>query len=234
MKRRAHRCPTCLIPQAFCICRVMPPENLATRVTVVVHYADIERTTNTGKWAPVVLTNSEVLIRGRRETPLDMSRAIRPEFHNLLLFPANDSQPLSPEYLAKLTQPVNLIVPDGNWNQAGKMVKREAQMTALSHVHLKIDKPTRYRLRTAAHKHWISTFEAISRALGVVEGPALQARLEYFFDVAVERVLYLKGQIERDQVTGGISQEMVHQYHVDNGDLPFIQAHKPREPDPAG
>ncbi|MDX2475662.1 MAG: tRNA-uridine aminocarboxypropyltransferase [Candidatus Krumholzibacteria bacterium] len=233
MKRRAARCPACLIPQAFCICQVAAPEELATRVTVVVHYADIDRTTNTGKWAPVALTNSEVLIRGRRESPLDMSRAIQPDCHNLLLFPSKDSQQLSPDYVAALTKPVNLIVPDGNWNQAGKMVKREAQMAALPHVHLKIDKPTRYRLRTAAHQHWISTFEAISRALGVLENPALQARLEYFFDVAVERVLYLKGQIERDEVTGGISQEMVHQYHMDNGDQPYIQAHKPQDPDSA-
>jgi len=224
MKRRAHRCPQCLLPQAYCVCQAMPVENFKTRVTVVIHYSDITRTTNTGKWAPVVLANSEVLIRGRKEQPLDMSQAIQPKYHNVLLFPSADSEELNPNYLDPIKQPLNIIVPDGNWNQATKMVKREQQLVDLPHVHLKIDKPTRYRLRTAAHDHWISTFEAISRALGVVENTDLQQRLEYFFDVAVERVLFLKGQIDRQDVTGGITQEMIHQYHMDNNDTTYIES----------
>ena len=158
-----------------------------------------------------------------------MSRAIQPDYHNLLLFPSRDSSELNAKSLETIQKPINLIVPDGNWNQATKMVKREQKMIDLPHVHLKIDKPTRYRLRTAAHDHWISTFEAISRALGVVENSALQKRMEHFFDVAVERVLFLKGQIEREDVTGGISQEIIHQYHMENDDLSYIEALKKRE-----
>ncbi len=228
MRKRAQRCPQCLIPQAFCVCQVAPVEHLRTRITVVIHYSDITRTTNTGKWAPVVLANSEILIRGQKETPLDMSRAIQPDYHNLLLFPSQDSLQLNPGYLESIRKPINIIVPDGNWNQATKMVKREKHLVDLPQVHLNIDQPSRYRLRTAAYDHWISTFEAISRALGVVENLNLQKRLEYFFDVAVERVLFLKGQINREDVTGGISQQMIHQYHLQNNDLAYIKALKKR------
>lgn len=224
MKRRAQRCPACLLPQAFCVCQVTPVEHLKTRITVVIHYSDMTRTTNTGKWAPVVLSNSEVLIRGQKESPLDMNQAIQAGYHNLLLFPSPQSTILTPQLLDSIQEPVNIIVPDGNWNQATKMVKREEQMAALPHVHLDIIKPSRYRLRKAAHEHWISTFEAISRALGIVENADLQKRLEFFFDVAVERVLYLKGQMDRSEVTGGISQEMIHQYHTQNQDLSFLEA----------
>lgn len=224
MRRRATRCPACLLPQAFCVCQVTPVEHLDTRITVVIHYSDISRTTNTGKWAPVVLSNSAVFIRGQKESPLDMNQAIKSGYHNVLLFPSPQSTVLTPSLLESIQEPVNIIVPDGNWNQATKMVKREKQMAALPHVHLNIDKPTRYRLRTAAHAHWISTFEAITRALGIVENAELQKRLEYFFDVAVERVLFLKGQMDRSEVTGGISQKMIHQYHTENKDLPFLEA----------
>jgi DTW domain-containing protein len=231
LKRRAERCPVCQIPQAYCVCQVIPVESSRTRVTVVIHFSDITRTSNTGKWAPIVLANSEILVRGRKESPLDVRCAIKEDHHNLLLFPSADSQELNSAYMDTIGEPVNLIVPDGNWNQAGKMVKREKLLAALPHVHLNIDKPTRYRLRTAAHDHWISTFEAISRALGVVEDKGLQQRLEYFFDVAVERVLFLKGQIERQNVTGGISQEMIHQYHMDNNDSPYMESVKKRKKD---
>jgi len=231
VKRRADRCPACLIPPAYCVCQTVPIEHLNTSITVVVHYSDITRTSNTGKLAPVVLSNSEILIRGRKEAPLDMQRAIKPDCHNLLLFPSAGSMELNPAYLESITKPINLIVPDGNWNQATKMVKREKQLAALPHVHLNINKPTRYRLRKAAHEHWISTFEAISRALGIVENAEVQQRLEYFFDLAVERVLFLKGQIDRKDVTGGISQEMIHQYHMDNNDLAYIESVKKRKSD---
>ncbi len=231
MRRRAERCPACLIPKAYCVCRVTPVEHLKTRITVVIHFSDITRTTNTGKWTPVVLSNCEVLIRGQKESPLDMSRAIQTGYHNLLLFPSPDSRELNPAFLESIRKPINLIVPDGNWNQASKMVRREKQLIALPHVHLNIDKPSRYRLRTAAHDHWISTFEAISRALGVVENHDLQKRMEYFFDVAVDRVLFLKGQIDRKKVTGGISREMIHQHHMENNDLDYIEALKKKGPD---
>ena len=228
MKKTATKCPDCLIPIAFCVCQVCPPEHLDTRVSVVIHFSDFVRTTNTGKWVPLVLSNSEVLIRGRQEAPLDMSQAVLPTYHNLLLFPSPDSVELNSLFVDSISRPINLIVPDGNWNQATKMVKREEQMVALQHVHLKIDKPTRYRLRTAAHEHWIATFEAISRALGIVENPELQKRLEYFFDVAVERMLYLKGKLERDEVTGGISQEMIHRHHLVNNDSAYVEAMRKR------
>lgn len=224
MRRRAKRCPQCLIPEAFCVCSLVPPETTRTQVSVVIHYSDVERTTNTGKWVPVALAQGKALIRGRKEEPLDITEALHPDCHNLMLFPSADSQPLTPEFVSNIALPINLIVPDGNWNQAVKMEKREPKLDQVPRVHLLGGQPSRYRLRTAAHPEWVSTFEAVARALGVIENPDIQKRLEYFFDVAVERVLFLKGELPREQVTGGISKEMIHKYHTDNNDQAYIDA----------
>ncbi len=218
------------MPRAFCVCGVVTRETVASRVTVVIHFTDANRTTNTGKWVPLVLSNSEVLVRGKKGQPLDITRALQPDHQNLLLFPAADSVPLTADSFSSLEQPVNLIVPDGNWNQAGKMVRREKKLGHLPRVHLDIDKPSRYRLRTAVREHWISTFEAIARSLGLLESRELQQRMEYFFEVAVERLLYLKGRLPQAEVTGGITPEMIRRYHIDNGDQSFINAlNKSRE-----
>ncbi len=227
MRRRARTCNGCLMPQAFCVCRVMEKETVATRITVVVHFSDVTRKTNTGKLIPTVLTNSEVLVRGTREAPLDITRALQPRHHNVLLFPSADSLAMTPAYLESIEKPLNLIVPDGNWNQAGKMEKREKKLAHLQRVHLEIGKPSSYRLRTAAHANWISTFEAVARSLGIVESPALQKKLEYFFHVFVERLLYLKGRIPGDEVTGGISREMIRRFHTENNDWSYINSHNP-------
>jgi len=224
MRSRAQRCPNCLIPPAFCVCQVAALETVSTRVTVVIHFSDAVRMTNTGKMVPIVLANSEVLIRGEKQAPLDISRAILPDHDNILLYPSPASEPLTPAYLSTIRRPINLIVPDGNWNQAGKMVRREKLLHAIPHVHLPRGKPSRYRLRTAAHDNWLATFEAVARALGTIENAELQARLEYFFDVLVERILFLKGKLPPDQVTGGITRQMIRQYHTDNDDRAFLAA----------
>jgi DTW domain-containing protein len=224
MRRRAHTCNDCLMPRAFCVCRVMEKETVCTRITVVVHYSDVTRKSNTGRLIPLVMTNSEVLVRGTKGEPLDITRAVQPEHHNLVLFPSAESRPLNADYLKSIEQPINLIVPDGNWNQAGKMEKREKLLACIPRVHLEISKPSSYRLRTAAHENWISTFEAVARSLGLVENCDLQKKMEYFFDVFVERLLYLKGRIPGQDVTGGITPEMIHQFHTENNDHSFIKS----------
>lgn len=229
MRKRARLCSGCLMPQAFCVCRVMKKETVPTRVTVIIHFSDANRKSNTGKLIPTVLANSEVLIRGTRGAPLDITRAVQPDYHNLLLFPSSNSVPLDAEYLDGIDQPLNLIVPDGNWNQAGKMEKREEKIAHLPRVHLPAGKPSTYRLRTAAHENWVSTFEAIARSLGIVESLELQDKLEYFFDVFVERMLYLKGKLPRQDVTGGISDEMISRFHTENNDHTFINSTRPAE-----
>jgi len=191
---------------------------------VVVHYSDVTRKSNTGRLIPSVLNNSQVLVRGTRLAPLDITRALHEDHHNVVLYPSADSIPLTTDFLNTTRLPLNLIVPDGNWNQAGKMEKREKKLAHLQRVHLEIDKPSRYRLRTAANENWISTFEAIARSLGLVESAALQEKLEHFFDVFVERLLYLKGAIPVDEVTGGITREMLDQFHTENNDHSYINS----------
>lgn len=221
-RARAIRCEKCLIPRAFCVCNIIKQIDLANRVTVVIHQSDATRTTNTGKLIPVALSNSEVLVRGVKDARLDITRAIQPDYHNLVLFPSEDSELLTPEYLAKIDQPINLIVPDGSWNQAAKMMKREKQLKDIPRIHLDITKPSRYRLRTAAYPHWISTFEAIARTLGVMEGAEVQTQMEYLFEITVERLLFLRGEMKQSDVTGGVTLEMNYQYHKDNNDLDMI------------
>jgi DTW domain-containing protein YfiP len=102
--------------------------------------------------------------------------------------------------------PVTLVVPDGNWRQATRAVRRSPGMAALPRVTLPEGPPSRYRLRSHPDPQRISTFEAVARALGILEpdGPALQAHLEAAFDRFVERSLFTRGQLAPQDVTGGI------------------------------
>jgi DTW domain-containing protein YfiP len=61
-----------------------------------------------------------------------------------------------------------------------------------------------YRLRHHPDPRFVATFEAVARALGILEGPAVQADLERVFQVVVERMLWSRGRLATERVTGGI------------------------------
>src|SRR5207253_8194346 len=119
MSRRnnaASRCLRCRMRSSLCVCALMPRIETRTRIVLLIHRAEDRKPTNTGRLATECLVNSEVIVRGNRETesaPLPIAEGTQP----VLLYPAEDAVPL-PEL--RFDRPVTLIVPDGNWRQASK------------------------------------------------------------------------------------------------------------------
>jgi DTW domain-containing protein YfiP len=98
-----------------------------------------------------------------------------------------------------------LVVPDGSWRQARKAVGREPGLQGLRRVKLPAGgPPSEYRLRVEPNEHSVCTFEAIARALGVLEGRETQDQLEALFRVSVGRTLWSRGMIKAEEVPGGI------------------------------
>jgi DTW domain-containing protein YfiP len=187
------RCPRCRLHLDLCVCALSPALDLQTKVVVIMHYAEERRKSNSGRLAGLVLRNSEVHVRGRRDRPAPPSS---PDLYpnRLLLFPGPTSQELNEELLSRLPRPLTLLAADGNWNQASHMVKREPLMKEALRVHLPAGDLTRYRLRRAQQEeHRICTFEALSRALGIIEGINIQLAMERFFDEWVSRSLRMRG-----------------------------------------
>ncbi|MEO5668738.1 MAG: tRNA-uridine aminocarboxypropyltransferase [Bdellovibrionota bacterium] len=187
------RCDICRMRQEICIC----PEIAAfkrrwqprTRVTVLMHHREENLTTNTAHLASLLLPCCEIHLRGEIGKSIDPSLILKSGESPLLLYPSQDAIVLTPELVAALPHPVTLIVPDGSWRQASKVAKREAFLKDVPKVVLSPDAPSRYRLRREPKEEGLGTFEAIARAVGVVEGRALRAELEKVFEEMVERTL---------------------------------------------
>jgi DTW domain-containing protein YfiP len=188
------RCPQCRLHLDLCICGVAPFFDLSTKAVVIMHYAEERRKSNSGRLAGLVLKNSEIFLRGLRDGPAAPEPSEK--YPNpLVLFPGAGSQELNAGFLKTIPRPVTLILADGNWNQAGHMVKREHLMKEAIKVHLPPGAPTRYRLRNAQEAEGrICTFEALSRGLGIIEGPEVEQRLSEFFYLWVSRSLKMRGQ----------------------------------------
>lgn len=188
------RCPQCALHLELCLCDAVEPLTLATRVVVVCHQAELHKSTNTGRLVPLTLANGEVRVRGRKHERLETADLLAPGRAPLLLYPTRDARDLR-EAVADEPRPVTLIVPDGTWRQARKVTTREPDLAQVPRVRLPPGPPSRYRLRSHPDPRHVSTFEAVARALGILEGSEVQDRLEAVFERMVRRTLWTRGKL---------------------------------------
>ena len=190
--KRSERCPRCRMHVPHCICRSIPRYDLDTRLVLVMHHREYIKTTATGPLALEALSNSELRIHGHKERPLDFSDLDVPDRRTLLLYPGDDVPVLSRSFLED-NRPVTLVVPDGNWRQASRMGRRLPGLGHAEMVRLPEGPLTRWGVRREAHPHGLATFEAIARALGIIESPVVQAGMEDIFRLMVETTLRSRG-----------------------------------------
>ena len=187
---------------------MIPQLALQTRVIILMHTCEEVLTTNTARLAAKALTNSEVRIHSRRDERMSFVGLVQPGRTSLLLYPSPLSVELTPEFASRLSEPVNLIVPDANWRQTTKFVRREPGLVGIPHVRLPPGPLSEYRLRTQRSVQNLCTLEAIARAIGILESREAQASLETLLRVLVERTLWSRGLLSAKRcTTAGIPPE---------------------------
>jgi len=193
-KKPGERCDHCGIHPDYCICAESPNLDLPTRVVIFMHCREKSLSTNTARLARRALKGCEIRIRGEQDRPTDGSNLIEPGRRTVVLFPSEEARVLDAAWLAENPGPYTLIVPDGNWRQASKCVRREPDIAELPRIKLPPGPLSEYKLRTEPTPESVCTYEAIARALGVIEGRDVQERLEVFFRAKVELTLRTRGR----------------------------------------
>ncbi len=191
--KRSERCPRCRLHIHLCICSTTPRLDLATRLILVMHRREWAKPTATGPLALAVLPNSELRLQGYREQPLDFRDLDTGERRTLLLYPGEGVQVLNRSFLSGDPRPVNLVVPDGNWRQAARMGRRLPGLEHAEMVRLPEGAKTAWGIRRECHPEGLATFEAIARALGIIESADVQERMEEVFSLMVARTLQARG-----------------------------------------
>ena len=174
-----------------CCCDLTAPIALRTKLAVLVHRVEAFKTTNTGRLAALALGASY-----DRWGERDGSQPELPEGPLLLLFPSDDSRPLAP---SDAERGATLVVPDGNWPQARKIAKRvlaaaPERVTCVRIVH---ESASGYLLRHTTRAGAVSTIESVACALGVLEGPELEAKVLAMFHAFVARHSSFSGVAQR-------------------------------------
>jgi DTW domain-containing protein YfiP len=165
-----------------CVCVLAPRLHTRTHLLVILHAAEAKKPTNTGRLAALCMDNSQVLVRGRQNEPIDL--AFLAGRNAVVLCPDESATVVEPS-----ADPVTLIVPDGSWRQASKMPRREPMLRDLPRIRLPALTSPAPELRRETKANGLATFVAIAHALGIIEDPAIERTLLTFYDVVAERIL---------------------------------------------
>lgn len=176
------RCERCLRPESHCLCALIPHLDSRTRVLVLQHPGEVHHALNTGRLAALGLNNAQLVVGEVFENLHELLNP--PGYQARLLFPGDHAQPLvmqGPDAL-----PMLLVVPDGTWRKARKLLHLNPLLAALPRVTLAHVPESRYRLRKAPGPDALSTLEAITHALQTLEAPTSFAPLMAPFEALIE------------------------------------------------
>ncbi|TSD75881.1 DTW domain-containing protein [Pseudomonas sp. KBS0710] len=184
------QCPRCLRPVTHCLCALIPSLDSRTRILLLQHPSEVNHALNTARLAALGLNNAQLVVG---EVFDNLATLLSPPGYKArLLFPADDARPLhayTPD-----DHPLLLVVPDGTWRKARKLLHLNPLLAALPRVTLEGDSVSRYRLRKAPGPGALSTVEAIVQALQVLEAPASFDALLGPFDALIEGQIAAMGE----------------------------------------
>ncbi len=153
-----------------------------TEFLIVRHARDAWKTTNTGRLAAMAMPNATLRDHGLPHQAI----APPPDLSGTwLLFP--DDSAVKPS-----GRPRRVVVPDGTWPQARRMVQRIPWLRALPRLSLAPTAPF-VGLRRSPNRFSMSTLAAIARAVEHLEGPGPAALLDGLHDEFVQRIRSLRG-----------------------------------------
>jgi DTW domain-containing protein YfiP len=174
------------------LCDELPSLELRTRVVLVVHHVETHKSTNTGRLFCRMVRGVDVRVRGIPGAP---PRPAPAPGKRVVLYPDGAARTLVRDDAA---DDLTLVVPDGNWSQARRMLNRDPDLVGADVVSLPPGPPSRYGLRRSPRPGTLCTFEAIARAIGILEGEETEAELMHGFERFVERA-----RIVRESGRGG-------------------------------
>ncbi|MBL9107162.1 MAG: DTW domain-containing protein [Myxococcales bacterium] len=193
-KNSRPRCPTCGLHLELCLCDALPLRDLPTAFVVVQHNRERTKPTSTGRVAAAVL-RAPVVYYGARDEAMDTAPLDDPDLDYYVLFPSEGAPAVG-----AASMPVTpgkrrcVVVLDGTWHQCSRMARRAPRISELPHRTLPPGPPSRWGVRTPPRPDAVCTFEAATRVVELLHGPAEAEPMSAFFAELTARMLAMRGR----------------------------------------
>ena len=153
-----------------CYCAHLVSLPTRTRVVILQHPRERDMPIGTARMATLCLPSSELHVGIDWSSSAALERAISdPERPAVLLYPGEGAADLKQD---PPKGPCTLVVLDGTWWQARKLLRSNPKLEALPRVAFVPEKPSEYRIRREPQDTYVSTIEALAEVLPLLEPDA--------------------------------------------------------------
>jgi DTW domain-containing protein YfiP len=186
-------CERCFRPRSVCFCAELKPVATKTRVVILQHPRERDVGIGTVRLARLGLAGCQL----RRDVDFSDDPVVRQVLASgnaYLLFPGPDAIDVE---TADFPSPITLVVLDGTWTQAQKLLKANPGLALLPRLRLSPLAPSLYgQIRREPAAHCVATIEAIAHVLGYLEKDR-ERFAEFLRPMAamVERQLYFVTEV---------------------------------------
>lgn len=178
-------CLRCRRPKTVCWCDAVTPVPSQTRVVFIQHPREAKVPISTCRMAHLSLPNSELHI-GLGAIGNPSLEALCQQDGVAVLFPSESAVDVD----ALTAPPRTLVVVDGTWSNAKKVVEKCPLLSKLPRLKFFPAQPGNYRIRKEPEAHCLATIEATSFVLDRLEkAPGRFAPILSAFDAMVEKQL---------------------------------------------
>ncbi|MBI5507534.1 MAG: DTW domain-containing protein [Deltaproteobacteria bacterium] len=160
-----NSCRRCLRPESLCLCAAIVPIFNRTTIVLLQHPGERRHPFNTAIIAKLALQNVHFDVHWNTKKPLDLSALLPPG--TALLYPGPTATNL--DGLRQPERPTGLVVLDGTWWGAKKLLKVNPVLASLPKVSFPTDSTMGHKLRREPAAGYMSTVEAIHLALTLIE-----------------------------------------------------------------
>ena len=173
MKRKLtkeDRCPQCFSMKISCFCQDLQLVYSKLSWSIIMHKREFYLSSNTGRLAKNTLPKCDIHLRGDQQNPINWSLVIPPQKKCYFLYPSEDAINLT-ELKDIPTSELHFIVPDGSWNQAKKVHKREPALQNIPCVKLpERNYISNYHCRKQPRPNFLCTYESMGKVIEELEG----------------------------------------------------------------
>lgn len=181
MTQRAY-CPQCQYPQSACLCAAVKPIYPQHQLLILQHPSEVTHTKNSVRLLKMAVPQTQIVVGETAADFAELRQQLGDKPQVMLVYPADESADVSVTEQAssvavdrgnELGEQVNtLILIDGTWRKAYRMLCLNPWLLALPRLSLAVDNASAYCIRKAKRSDSLSTLEAAALALKQLE-PAL-------------------------------------------------------------
>jgi DTW domain-containing protein YfiP len=163
-------CLHCQRPVSVCYCAALTSIETRSRIVILQHPREEGMAIGTARMAHLCLPNSSLHVGAAWDgSAVLQDAAADPARPPVLLYPGPGARDILQD---PPPAPVTLIVVDGTWSQARKVVRTNPKLASLPRYAFIPPAPSRYRIRREPRAEYVSTLEALMHVLGAIEGDA--------------------------------------------------------------